>query len=239
MFTSPSWLAFAILAAPAAAPSHTAPTGSSAVTQPVAPQPSTPSSTGDTPSAASPAAGTTDASTGAAKASMDERLKTAEQLYKARKYVESAHELESLWNDTGHPNALYNAALARFAAGHYAHTISYLETYVRDVKDAPQDALDLAQFQLEKAKSNSADVPIRIGPPDAVTDGVEIWARRIPTGANDTRPDVILKVLPPAQGSPAARSIYLDEGTWSIESRSTNFVSQPQEITIAKQAKSA
>ncbi|HFE44159.1 MAG TPA: hypothetical protein ENJ18_01515 [Nannocystis exedens] len=239
MFTSPSWLAFAILAAPAAAPSHTAPTGSSAVTQPVAPQPSTPSSTGDTSSAASPTAGTTDASTGAAKTSMDERLKTAEQLYKARKYVESARELESLWNDTGHPNALYNAALARFAAGHYAHTISYLEAYVRDVKDAPQDALDLAQFQLEKAKSNSADVPIRIGPPDAVTDGVEIWARRRPSDTNDTRPDVILKVLPPAQGSPAARSIYLDEGTWSIESRSTNFVSQPQEITIAKQAKSA
>ncbi len=242
MFTSPSWFAFAILAAPVAAPSQTAQTGSSVATQPTAAQPSTPGEAGVASSATSATPAATDANDANADAnqpSMDERLKTAEQLYKARKYVESARELESLWDDTGHPNALYNAALARFAAGHYAHTISYLEAYVRDVQDAPQDALDLAQFQLEKAKANSADVPIRIGPPEAVTAGAEIRIRRISDGADDSRPDIVLTVQPPAEGSPAARSIYLGEGSWSIESRSESFVSQPQEITIAKRAKSA
>ncbi len=236
MFTSPSWFAFAILAAPAAAPTA-APAQSAATqpaaTQPTAAQPAAKANTAGAPEAAEPPKAE------AKQASVDERLKTAEKLYKARKYVDSARELEGLWDDTKHPNALYNAALARFAAGHYAHTIAYLESYIADVKDAPQEALELAQFQLEKAKEKSAEVPVLIGPPEAVAAGAEIWVRRIPKDPKDTRPDMTLRVPSPAASSPATRSIYLDAGRWTVESRSKGFISQPQEVTIGKRAKSA
>jgi len=241
MFTSPSWFAFAILAAPAAAPTQTAQTGQPAKAQPAATQPAKAQpATAQPAKAATPEPAKTEPTKAEAEqASVDERLKTAEKLYKARKYVDSARELEGLWDDTKHPNALYNAALARFAAGHYAHTISYLESYVADVKDAPQEALELAQFQLEKAKEKSAEVPVLIGPPEAVAAGAEIWVRRIPKDPKDTRPDMTLRVPAPAASSPATRSIYLDAGRWTVESRSKGFISQPQEVTIAKRATSA
>jgi hypothetical protein len=235
MFTSPSWFAFAILAAPASAPSQPATTGQPGATQPAQPATAGQPAKGE---AAKPAATAAAADPGAAaKASVDERLKTAEKLYKAKKYVDSARELESLWDDTQHPNALYNAALARFAAGHYTHAIAYLEQYVADVKDAPQEALELAQFQLEKAKERSAEVPLMIGPPEAVAFGAEVIVRRVATNDKDARPELTFAVPAPASATPAARSIYLDAGRWSVETRAKGYVSQPQDVVVGKKDK--
>ncbi|HRI09632.1 MAG TPA: hypothetical protein PKW35_17545, partial [Nannocystaceae bacterium] len=179
-------------------------------------------------------AGTPAAPAGPAAGSVEDRLLRAEKLYKDRKYVESARELEQLWGDTKQPNALYNAALARFAAGHYAHTIHYLDTYVAEVKEAPPEALDLAKFQSAKARERSVDVPLMIGPPAALVGGATLVVRRIPDKPEDQRPDLTF-TLPPGNGtSPSTRTIPLDPGRWSAEVSARGYVSTPQEIVITK-----
>ncbi|MCA9657994.1 MAG: hypothetical protein KC486_06595, partial [Myxococcales bacterium] len=41
----------------------------------------------------------------------------------------------------------------------------------------------------------------------------------------------------PAGATPAARSIYLDPGRWSVETRAKGYVSQPQDVVIGKKDK--
>ncbi|MBL8975163.1 MAG: DUF309 domain-containing protein, partial [Myxococcales bacterium] len=83
---------------------------------------------GAAPTAGSPASPGTGAS--ASPSDPEARAEQAANLYSARKYVEAAEILEDLWATVHEPRDLFNAALARIAAGHRAHAIRYWETYL-------------------------------------------------------------------------------------------------------------
>jgi len=219
MITCAPWLALALLAASPASPASSAPPS----------QP--PSAAAEQPSAA-PAA--QPAAQAPAEGSVEGRLLRAEKLYKERRYVDSARELEALWDETRQPNALYNAALARFAAGHFAQTISYLETYAAEVKDAPPEALEVGKFQITKAKERSVEVPLIVGPPAALTDGAQVTIRRIPDAPTDRRPDLSVRLAAASESAPAATNLYLDPGRWSVAVSARGFMRAEREINVVK-----
>ena len=210
MITCAPWLALALLAVASPAP-----------TQPA-----------DAPPAAQPAPAGTAAQP--APGSVEARILAAEKLYKERKYVESARSLEDLWAETKQPNALYNAALARFAAGHYAHTIAYLEAYLADPKEAPAEALELAKYQSTKARERSAEIPFVVGPPAATVGGATLVIRRIPDKPDDRRPELTFTLASGAGTGPIERAIHLDPGRWTAQVSARGYVSVAQELVVQK-----
>jgi hypothetical protein len=223
MITCAPWLALALLAATPASPASSAPPS----------QPTPPSPT-EQPSPTTAPAAQPSPSAPAPSGAVEERLLRAEKLYKERRYVDSARELEALWDETRQLNALYNAALARFAAGHFAQTISYLRTYTAQVKDAPPEALEVANFQLDKAKERSVEVPLIVGPPAALSEGAEVTIRRIPDNPGDRRPDLFVRLTPAGESAPAATNLYLDAGRWSVAVSARGYMRADREINVVK-----
>lgn len=64
------------------------------------------------------------------------------------------------------------------------------------MKDAPPEALEVASFQLDKAKERSVEVPLIVGPPASLNEGAEVTIRRIPDNPGDRRPDLFVRLTP-------------------------------------------
>ncbi|MFY0539701.1 hypothetical protein [Nannocystis pusilla] len=66
----------------------------------------------------------------ASASSKEQRVAAAYQQFEKQRHVEAALEFEALWRDFKEPRFLFNAAVTRYTARHYAHAVAYLNEYL-------------------------------------------------------------------------------------------------------------
>lgn len=182
------------------------------------------------PTAGSPASPGTGAS--ASPSDPEARAEQAANLYSARKYVEAAEILEDLWATVHEPRDLFNAALARIAAGHRAHAIRYWETYLL-LPGVPADGREQAQSRLKKAQGAAVGVNLKVAPVAVSEVGVTYTLRRAAPDLKDSRPPLVIE-LP--SGAPefnaGGRTVYLDPGKWELKVEARGYRTAVQDLTI-------
>lgn len=216
-----SWITLTMLTTAQAAP----PAGPAGGSAPATPAP-----------ASAPTAGTptgSQAPAGAANPSDPEaRAEQAANLYSERKYVEAAEILEDLWATVHEPRDLFNAALARVAAGHRAHAIRYWETYLL-LPGVPADGREQAQTRLKKAQAAAVGVNLRVGPVAVSEVGVTYTLRRAAPDLKDSRPAIVVDLAANAQEfSAGGRTVYLDPGKWELKVEARGYRTAVQDLTI-------
>lgn len=225
-----SWITLTMLTTAQAAP----PAGSS--TSGPTPAPATAPAAGApaaSPAPSAPATGTTGAPGAAADPSDPEaRAEQAANLYSERKYIEAAEILEDLWARVHEPRDLFNAALARIAAGHRAHAIRYWETYLL-LPNVPPDGREQALSRLKKAQAAATGVNLKVAPVAVSEVGVTYTLRRAAPDLKDSRPPVVVEL---AAGAPefnaGGRTVYLDPGKWELKVEARGYRTAVQDITL-------
>ena len=211
-----SWITLTLLTASHAAPAQAAP----------APAPTT-----GTPAAGETAAGPGPGSGAVGPDDPEARAEQAALLYSERKYVDAAVILEELWVGVHEPRDLFNAALARLAAGHRAHAIHYWETYLA-LPGIPADGREQAQARLKKAQAAAVAVGLKLAPAAVSEVGVTYTLRRAPD-PKDSRPPLVVE-LPAnaAEFTSGGRTVYLDAGTWELKVEARGYRTAAQELVI-------
>ena len=173
-----------------------------------------------------PGAGATDPS------DPEARAEQAASLYTARKYVEAAEILEDLWATVHEPRDLFNAALARMAAGHRAHAIRYWERYLL-LPEAPADGREQAQARLTKAKASTVGVSLKVAPVAVSEVGVTYTLRRAAPDLRDSRPPLVIELAAAApEFTAGGRTVSLDPGKWELKIEARGYRTALQDLTI-------
>lgn len=216
-----SWITLTLLVASHAAPANAAPTATPTAGAPAGT--AAPATSEATPAAsAAPAAGSSDP---------EARAEQAAVLYGERKYVEAATILEELWAGVHEPRDLFNAALARLAAGHRAHAINYWEAYLR-LPDLPADGREQAQSRLKKAQAAAVAVGLKLAPAAVAEVGVTYTLQRAPD-PKDSRPPLVIDLPANApEFSAGGETVYLDAGKWELKVEARGYRTAVQELTI-------
>jgi hypothetical protein len=205
-----SWITLTLLTASHAAPAQAAP----------APAPTT----------GTPAAGET-----AGPVSADDpeaRAEQAAKLYNERKYVEAAVILEELWVGVHEPRDLFNAALARLAAGHRSHAIHYWEQYLA-LPDIPADGREQAQSRVKKAQAAAVAVGLKLAPAAVAEVGVAYTLRRVSPDPKDSRPPLLIELPANApEFTSGGRTVYLDAGKWELKVEARGYRTAVHELVI-------
>ncbi|MCX6480637.1 MAG: hypothetical protein NTY24_09640, partial [Mycobacterium sp.] len=186
------------------------------------------------PGAAAPTAGSQTApGTGATNPSDPEaRAEQAANLYTARKYVEAAEILEDLWATVHEPRDLFNAALARMAAGHRAHAIRYWENYLL-LPQVPADGREQAQSRLKKAQASTVGVSLKVAPVAVSEVGVTYTLRRAAPDLRDSRPPLVIELAAAApEFTAGGRTVSLDPGKWELKIEARGYRTALQDLTI-------
>lgn len=165
---------------------------------------------------------------GGAASSKDERVAAAYQQFEKQRHVEAALEFEGLWRDYKEPRFLFNAAVTRYTARHYAHAVAYLTEYLAlaEVKGADRDE---AQAQLEVARREVTNAQVRVKA-DAVKAAPTVKARWVSTLSSDLRPELPVKV------TSGTGAIELDPGTWVLRAEAPGAEPAEVQIKVAKGA---
>lgn len=168
---------------------------------------------------------TADAPAGAAS-SKDERVAAAYQQFEKQRHVEAALEFEGLWRDFKEPRFLFNAAVTRYTARHYAHAVAYLNEYLAlaEVKGADRDE---AKAQLEVARREVTSVQVRVQA-EGVSGEPTVTARWVSEFASDIRPELPVPLAP--SGTAQGGVIQLDPGTWVLRAQAPG--AEPAEVQI-------
>lgn len=205
-----SWITLTLLTASHAAPAQAVP----------APAPTT----------GTPAAGET-----AGPVSADDpeaRAEQAAKLYSERKYVDAAVILEDLWVGVHEPRDLFNAALARLAAGHRAHAIHYWETYLA-IPGIPADGREQAQSRIKKTQAAAVAVGLKLAPAAVAEVGVAYTLQRVPPDPKDSRPPLLIELPANApEFTSGGRTVYLDPGKWELKVEARGYRTAVQELVI-------
>lgn len=172
------------------------------------------------------AGGTSDVS---APQPWDQRVLHGEQLYSQERYLEAADVFEGLWQEFHQPRHLFNAGLARFGSGHYAHAIEWLEAFLK-LPDTPATLRTTAHEQIEQAARE-------IG---AISIGVTSSQARGPvavefeyTGPTDSARPKLSRMLDVGHGETLGtvqQQIRLDPGVWRVKTRANGYEST--EVTV-------
>ncbi|MDC0675872.1 hypothetical protein [Nannocystis radixulma] len=168
---------------------------------------------------------TADAPAGAAS-SKDERVAAAYQQFEKQRHVEAALEFEGLWRDFKEPRFLFNAAVTRYTARHYAHAVAYLNEYLAlaEVKGADRDE---AKAQLEVARREVTSVQVRVQA-EGVSGEPTVTARWVSEFASDIRPELPVPLAP--SGTAQGGVIQLDPGTWVLRAQAPG--AEPAEVQV-------
>ncbi len=204
-----SWITFSMLTAAHVAP----PAGASAPAPAPVPAPAA-------------------AAAGSPAVDPEARAEQAAALYSERRYVEAAEILEDLWSGVHEPRDLFNAALARIAAGHRAHAIRYWETYLL-LANIPADGREQAQTRLKKAQAATVGVNLKLVPAAVAEVGATYTLRRAAPDLKDTRPPLVIELPPGApEFNAGGRTVYLDPGKWELKVEARGYRTAVQELTI-------
>lgn len=164
----------------------------------------------------------------------DERAAQASEYYSKGRYVEASLEFEGLWRDfPGEPRFLFNAAASRYIAGHYAHTIAYLDEYLarKDVQGADRQE---AQAQRDEARNKVAAVQVGVTLPPGAPGDVTVVVQHVARGASDLRPELLFPAR--AQAGRAGVVVQLEPGTWIVRAKSPGHDDAEQRVEITRDA---
>jgi hypothetical protein len=163
---------------------------------------------------------------GAASSSKDERVAAAYQQFEKQRHVEAALEFEGLWRDYKEPRFLFNAAVTRYTARHYAHAVAYLNEYLAlaEVKGADREE---AKAQLVVAQREVTAVQVRVQS-EGVSEEPRVTARFVSTLSSDLRPQLPVKLA--QAGAVRSGAIELDPGTWVLRAEAPG--AEPVEVEI-------
>ncbi len=171
---------------------------------------------------------------GAAPASdIDRSIAEATARYEDGDYLRAAELLEDLAARSGQPRFLYNAGLARSAAGHRAHAIAHLATYLeRTEADGGTPMRTDARTRLDELRVDVQAIQLQVEPHEVLAE-LEVTARflgrdkrRGPRG--DARP--LLRA--PVARHTGLQSIHLDPGHWHVVVESRGFLTQEFAVHI-------
>ncbi|MCY0989820.1 hypothetical protein OV203_21965 [Nannocystis sp. ILAH1] len=162
----------------------------------------------------------------ASASSKEQRVAAAYQQFEKQRHVEAALEFEALWRDFKEPRFLFNAAVTRYTARHYAHAVAYLNEYLAlaEVKGADRDE---AKAQLEVARREVSSVQVRVQA-NGVAGAPTVTARWVSELASDLRPQLPVAVAP--SGAAQSGVIQLDPGTWVVRAEAPG--AEPAEVQI-------
>lgn len=163
-----------------------------------------------------------------ASASKDERVAAAYQQFEKQRHVEAALEFEALWHDFKEPRFLFNAAITRYTARHYAHAVAYLNEYLALAAVTGADRVE-AQAQLEVAHREVTNVQAKVRT-EGVSGPVSVSARRVSELRSDLRPPLPVKLSPAAGGHGGA--IELDPGTWTLRAEAPGAAPAEVEVKV-------
>lgn len=146
------------------------------------------------------------------------RAPSAKDLYAQRRYVAAAHAFEAM-DTTG---ALYNAGMARAAAGHHAHALLRWARY--------------QELTVDLTESGRADIVRLMGEARQRTVSVHFAA----TAAPDARTLVVQPpnslavdaLLVPWPANQETVTVYLDVGTWSAALRTAEGTSPAHTVSV-------
>ena len=163
---------------------------------------------------------------GASASSKEQRVAAAYQQFEKQRHVEAALEFEALWRDFKEPRFLFNAAVTRYTARHYAHAVAYLNEYLAlaEVKGADRDE---AKAQLEVARREVSSVQVRVQA-GGIAGAPTVTARWVSELASDLRPQLPVAVAP--SGAAQSGVIQLDPGTWVVRAEAPG--AEPAEVQI-------
>lgn len=146
----------------------------------------------------------------------------AEQLFREARYVEASATFEYLWDEFGQPEHLFNAGVARFAAGHYAHAIKRLEAYL-ELPNIKDNLRSTAREQLDAAERECGVLTIGVTSTE-ITETVEVEVEYV--GAGEPRPKLVVAAVvgrPGMQGT-VQQLLLLDPGVWRVSTSSSEGV---------------
>lgn len=168
---------------------------------------------------------TANAPAGAAS-SKEQRVAAAYQQFEKQRHVEAALEFEGLWRDFKEPRFLFNAAVTRYTARHYAHAVAYLNEYLalQEVKGADREE---AKAQLEVARREVTSVQVRVQA-EGVSGEPTVTARWVSEFASDIRPELPVPLAPSGTGQGGV--IQLDPGTWVVRAQAPG--TEPAEVQV-------
>lgn len=172
------------------------------------------------------------AAAGTVSGSKDERAAQASDYYGKGRYVEASLEFEGLWRDfPAEPRFLFNAAASRYIAGHYAHTVAYLDEYLAR-KDVQGDDRKEAQAQLDEARNKVASVAVAVTLPPGATDEVTVVVQHVARGASDLRPELVFPAR--VQAGRASVVAQLEPGSWVVRARSPGHDEAQQRAEVTR-----
>lgn len=179
--------------------------------------------------AATPAAGPA-----AGPSAKDERAGQASTYYSRGRYVEASLEFEGLWRDfPDEPRFLFNAAAARYAAGHYAHTVAYLGEYLAREEVVGEDRKE-AQAQLEEARNKVTGLQVSVAIPAGASGEVTVVVKPVARGASDLRPELM---VPTRRSSDMATAmVQLEPGSsWVVSAMAAGLEGRSQEVEVTRE----
>lgn len=167
----------------------------------------------------------------------DERAEKAANLYDKGRFVEAALEFEGLVKDYPQDTSfLFNAAVSRFGAGHYAHTVAYTREYLAGGALQPGDRKE-AEEQLAEALAKVAPIRVTVHAPAGGPAEVTVVAQHVARTSSDLRPELLFPVTLSAQL--ATVELELDPGAWTLRVEGPGYERQEQRVELAQGVASA
>lgn len=169
--------------------------------------------------------------------SKEERVGKAAGFYEKGRFVEAALEFEGLVKDfPQEPNFLFNAAVSRYGAGHYAHTVAYTREYLTHRTLTPEDRKE-AEAQLNEAVRKAVTVRVTVRAPAGGAGEATVVAQHVARASSDLRPELLFPVK--LAGQPANVSLELDPGAWMLRVEGPGYAKQERRVELALGAASA
>lgn len=160
----------------------------------------------------------------------EERVAEAARSYDNGRFIEAALEFEGLFKDFPQElDFLFNAAISRHGAGHYAHTVAYTREYLARGTLGPDDRKE-AEAQLTEASRRVVTVRVTVSAPASGPDDATIVAQHVARASADLRPELLFPVKLSAQ--PAAVSLELDPGAWTLRVEGPGYQRQERRIEV-------
>lgn len=162
--------------------------------------------------------------------SKEERVGKAAGFYEKGRFVEAALEFEGLVKDfPNDANFRFNAAVSRYGAGHFAHTIAYTRQYLASGTLKPEDRKE-AEAQLNEALRRAVTVRVTLRAPADGTTEATIVARHVARASSDIRPDLAFPVKLVRQQVTVA--LELDPGAWQIVATGRGYAESTKQVEL-------
>lgn len=169
--------------------------------------------------------------------SKEERVGKAANFYEKGRFVEAALEFEGLVKDfPQEPNYLFNAAVSRYGAGHYAHTVAYTREYLAHKTLSPEDRKE-AEAQLTEALRKAVTVRVSVRAAPGGAGEVTVVAQHVARASSDLRPELLFPVKLAAQ--PVNLALELDPGAWTLRVEGGTYQTAERRVELVQGAPNA